>query len=217
MIEKTQDLVALAEKCGAEVGRLDGQMVWAKFHKQSSLEAFATGVVMRAAMKPHSELVSRLLAASNYIDTLGGNSQSYRIALSHLSDSQKKEGGWKSLTDREWVNIVNSDEVKNEGGDVHGAVCEAFKLIEAKLREKNCAPTAAAEAPAVNTSESYERMRRALTIIANWTLPETGEYWDNEKTRPVSFEYNYGSNGARDYMQNIAAQALLGSDGGKHD
>lgn len=51
---------------------------------------------------------------------------------SHLSDAQKKEGAWKSLTDREWVNIVNSDEVKNEGGDVHGAVCEAFKLIEAK-------------------------------------------------------------------------------------
>jgi hypothetical protein len=45
--------------------------------------------------------------------------------------------GWRSLSDREWVNIVNSDAVKNEGSDVHGAVCEAFKLIEAKLREKN--------------------------------------------------------------------------------
>lgn len=44
---------------------------------------------------------------------------------------------WKSLTDGEWVNIVNSDAVKSEGSYVHGAVCVAFKLIEAKLREKN--------------------------------------------------------------------------------
>lgn len=44
---------------------------------------------------------------------------------------------WQSLTDGEWVNIVNSDEVKNEGSDVHGAVCVAFKMIEKRLREKN--------------------------------------------------------------------------------
>lgn len=68
---------------------------------------------------------------------------------------------------------------------------------------------AAAEAQAVNTSESYERMRRALTIIANWTLPETGEYWDKERTRPVSYEAEHGSNGVRDYMKNLAAQTLL--------
>lgn len=49
---------------------------------------------------------------------------------------------WKSLTDGEWVNIVNSDAVKDEGSYVHGAVCAAFKLIEAKLREKNEPKTA---------------------------------------------------------------------------
>lgn len=49
---------------------------------------------------------------------------------------------WKSLTDRDWVNVVNSDAVKAEGDDVHGAVCAAFKLIEAKLREKNEEPLA---------------------------------------------------------------------------
>jgi hypothetical protein len=42
--------VALAERCGAEVGRHEGQMVWMKFHRQSSVEAFVTGIAMLAAL-----------------------------------------------------------------------------------------------------------------------------------------------------------------------
>lgn len=38
------ELVALAEKCGAEVGIHEGQMVWAKFHSQAALEAFAAAL-----------------------------------------------------------------------------------------------------------------------------------------------------------------------------
>jgi hypothetical protein len=48
MIEK---YVALAEKFGAEVGRHEGEMVWMKSHSQSSVEAFATGIVMLAALR----------------------------------------------------------------------------------------------------------------------------------------------------------------------
>ncbi len=44
--------VALAERCGAEIGRYEGALVWMKFHKQSSVEAFVTGIVMLAALKP---------------------------------------------------------------------------------------------------------------------------------------------------------------------
>jgi hypothetical protein len=38
------DVTRLSEKCGAEVGRLEGEMVWAKFHSQASLEAFAAAI-----------------------------------------------------------------------------------------------------------------------------------------------------------------------------
>lgn len=47
-----------------------------------------------------------------------------------------------------------------------------------------------------------------LNIIANWELPATGKFWDEEKTRPTSYESEYGSNGVRDYMKNIAANLL---------
>jgi hypothetical protein len=54
-----------------------------------------------------------------------------------------------------------------------------------------------------------ERLREALTKIANWELPPTGKFWDREKTQPTSYETEYGSNGARDYVKNIAKDALL--------
>ena len=71
------------------------------------------------------------------------------------------------------------------------------------------APKAPAVPETLTDAEGYDRMRRALTIIANWTLPATGKFWDEEKTRPTSYEAEYGSNGARDYMRNLAALTLL--------
>lgn len=53
-----------------------------------------------------------------------------------------------------------------------------------------------------------ERMRKALEVVANWSLPETGQYWDDDKTRPMSYGTCYGSNGERDYMKSIATEAL---------
>lgn len=44
------DLVALAEKCGAEIGRYEGEVVWIKFH-QPSLEPLASALAA-TAQKP---------------------------------------------------------------------------------------------------------------------------------------------------------------------
>ena len=57
----------------------------------------------------------------------------------------------------------------------------------------------------------------ALQVIARWDLPPTGKFWDEEKTRPTSYEAEYGSNGARDYMRNLAIAALAadGKDGAR--
>lgn len=49
---------------------------------------------------------------------------------------------WRRLTDSEWVNVVNNPKVLGASSK-DDAVAEAFKLIEAKLRELNEFHTAA--------------------------------------------------------------------------
>lgn len=49
---------------------------------------------------------------------------------------------------------------------------------------------------------------QALKTIAAWQLPETNEFWDREKKQPMSYEAAHGSNGARDYIKNIARTAI---------
>lgn len=54
-------------------------------------------------------------------------------------------------------------------------------------------------------------LRAALNKIAKWhgEFPETGEFYDEEKTQPISFgAAAYGSNGQRDFMRGIAIKAL---------
>jgi uncharacterized protein YukJ len=53
-----------------------------------------------------------------------------------------------------------------------------------------------------------EELTQALQKIADWEMPESGSFWDDEKTRPMSYEAAYGSNGVRDYIKEIAKQAL---------
>lgn len=64
---------------------------------------------------------------------------------------------WKSLRDTEWVNIVNHPKVLY-ASDKEEAVAEAFKLIEAKLRELN-----ECRLPAADTIELPARAIRPLT------------------------------------------------------
>jgi hypothetical protein len=53
-----------------------------------------------------------------------------------------------------------------------------------------------------------EKLRIALSTVAKWELPDTGEFVDEEKTRPASYGFLFGSNGERDYMRTIANEAL---------
>lgn len=53
-----------------------------------------------------------------------------------------------------------------------------------------------------------KELEDALRIVAEWQLPSTGAFWDDEKTRPVSYEAEYGSQGAKRYIQGIALKAL---------
>lgn len=58
-----------------------------------------------------------------------------------------------------------------------------------------------------------ERIRAALDRIARWhgEFQETGRYWDEpNNTQPMSYGGAYGSNGERDYMRQVAREALDG-------
>jgi len=57
----------------------------------------------------------------------------------------------------------------------------------------------------------FEKMRSALEQIEQWKTPETGKFWDAEKTQPTSYEVEYGSNGVRDYFRSLAKNALTPS------
>lgn len=61
---------------------------------------------------------------------------------------------------------------------------------------------------AITAEAENDRLRKALTKIANWELPETGKFWDEKEKRPMSYEAAYGSNGVRDYMKALAKNAL---------
>jgi len=55
-----------------------------------------------------------------------------------------------------------------------------------------------------------EDVRKALQTIARWDLPATGKTWPSGGA--VSYEAEYGSNGARDYMRQVALNALAALD-----
>ena len=50
----------------------------------------------------------------------------------------------------------------------------------------------------------------ALAKIERWfgEFPATEEFWDKEKTRPMSYAACFGSNGERDFMRDVARSAL---------
>lgn len=55
-------------------------------------------------------------------------------------------------------------------------------------------------------------LREALERVERWfgEFPETGQFWDKEKSQPMSYAACWGSNGERDFMRTIARAALGG-------
>lgn len=66
----------------------------------------------------------------------------------------------------------------------------------------------AAQASLLAKEAECKVLMEALLKIARWELPATGKFWDEEKTRPTSYETEYGSNGARTYMRSLALAAI---------
>jgi hypothetical protein len=62
-----------------------------------------------------------------------------------------------------------------------------------------------------------ERYEAALKIVRDWKLPSTGQFWDNDETQPMSYEALKGTNGARDFIRNVAKEALSAGEGEKEE
>jgi hypothetical protein len=80
---------------------------------------------------------------------------------------------------------------------------------------RELADTRAALKKANDQAERFERgwylRGDALERIERWhgEFPATGRYWDEpENTRPMSYSACYGSNGERDFMRQVAREAL---------
>lgn len=58
-----------------------------------------------------------------------------------------------------------------------------------------------------------ERYEKALKFILKWEFPPTGQFWDIDKLQPMSYAACYGSNGERDFMRNVANEALTPKTG----
>jgi hypothetical protein len=60
-------------------------------------------------------------------------------------------------------------------------------------------------------ADEIARLRAALVRIARWhgEFPATGKFWDApENTQPMSYSAAFGSKGERDFMRQIALDAL---------
>jgi|JI10StandDraft_1071094.scaffolds.fasta_scaffold114429_5 hypothetical protein len=54
-----------------------------------------------------------------------------------------------------------------------------------------------------------DALETSMHMIANWHLPSTGQFWENDKTRPMSYEAAYGSQGVQAYIKTVANEALI--------
>lgn len=74
-----------------------------------------------------------------------------------------------------------------------------------------------ADARLIAAQERIKQLEDALTIVQKWQLPSTGQFWDDDKTRPMSYGVCYGSNGERDFMRKVANEALTPNNKQKED
>jgi len=55
----------------------------------------------------------------------------------------------------------------------------------------------------------YDDMLKALAIVAAWELPPSNAFvGEGKHKRELTYEAAYGSNGARNYMRNLASNTL---------
>ncbi len=57
-------------------------------------------------------------------------------------------------------------------------------------------------------TDKTNELKDAVQKIANWEMPKTGKYWDDEKTQEMSYGACYGTQGEQLIIQDYAQNAL---------
>lgn len=108
------------------------------------------------------------------------------------------------ITEQDAREIIDSHRARNylpkmSDSVFEGWLCTGGRALLDKLN--------ADREPAVSVPDE---VRNILERISRWhgEFPLTGKFWDDDKTRPISYGAENGSNGERDYMRGLAYQAL---------
>ena len=142
--------------------------------------------------------------------------ESIEETIEHISAMRKEiESLTVKVTELEALSVTNImiDVVPGDGsgqevfassvGDVEALLtrlsekAEDYDLVTVPLRKQLTAE-----------QSKVKVLTDALESIENWELPATGEFWDGDLSRPISFETNFGSQGAKAHIRNIASLAL---------
>jgi hypothetical protein len=86
--------------------------------------------------------------------------------------------------------------------------------LEQSCNEKNMVITELNNT-GTNLRTRCAKQQAALSVVQKWQLPSTGQFWDDDKTQPMSYGACYGSNGERDFMRNVANEAISEGEGEK--
>ena len=157
-----------------------------------------------------------------------------RGLLRNASSAMAREGAESALVYEidTFLTATPAPEVQAEQGErqevvAHDALRERFSEIEDEVaRGKHNAMSCftAMRTAALYTPQPGPDVRglvEALEQIARWDgFPPTGKFWEGSG-EPMSYSACYGSNGERDHMRNVAAEALAAhrqaQQGGSHD
>jgi len=132
-------------------------------------------------------------------------------ALYNMADEKTK------LRDALRLLLERNDALKEENERLKAERDALFTASKCECgADEACRNMVTAIARAEKAEAEVKRMREALEKIEKWfgDFPETGKFWDDEKTRPMSYSACYGSNGERDYMRSVAREALKGKTNG---
>lgn len=115
-------------------------------------------------------------------------------------------GPWKI------IHVTNREIGKDLGLDTIAPylICGSDDVQIARIDDEftnNLTPTISALANAHLIAAAPD-LFDVLQKIANWELPDTGKFWDNENTQPMSYEACNGTNGSRDYFKSLAQKAI---------
>lgn len=61
-------------------------------------------------------------------------------------------------------------------------------------------------------AEEIKQLQEALHIVADWELPNTGRFYNNDPKWPIPYTETYGNDDGKQHIMDVARTALEKSD-----